>query len=457
MVSTIVIGPGIVSLSRRAVLARAQRTSSPWMEPAAAHGPGHGRHVRLVAVGADADRHHLREVDAVELLDEAPHEVPAGLLAVGDDVDAGLLLLAQGQEHRVALALLERRGPRGARAPTARSGRREPLGLGEAAGDGGVQHGRGRHGIMTAMIRQLVPPPLVARSDRVASSSAAAPSGTGSGTSRTSNYTADEFKRDRDGCTEEGQRARRGVHEADRGWVPLTSDRSRQHAQARRRRRVAPATSPRAVVFDFGGVLWDMRWDVARELDRAHGLPRSSVFETLYRLPAWADIECGVGDPAAWTDGAHRELERRAGRALPRLHDEWRKAQAPIEPNVALVRALRPPYRCSVLSNADVSLRGRLEGELALQHLFDDIVVSAEVGMAKPDARDLPARRRATRPAARGVRVRGRLGQERGGGARGRHDGGASPRRQGRRPPRAARRGRRERGRRPAWPAPRSS
>jgi epoxide hydrolase-like predicted phosphatase len=150
---------------------------------------------------------------------------------------------------------------------------------------------------------------------------------------------------------------------------------------------VAPATSPRAVVFDFGGVLWDMRWDVARELDRLHGLPRSSVFQTLYRGPAWADIECGLGDPAAWADDAHRELERRAGRPLPRLHEEWRKAQAPIDLNIAVVRALRPAYRCSILSNADVSLRGRLEGELALHHLFDDIVVSAEVGVAKPAAR----------------------------------------------------------------------
>jgi len=165
---------------------------------------------------------------------------------------------------------------------------------------------------------------------------------------------------------------------------------------------VAPATSPRAVVFDFGGVLWDMRWDVARELDRLHGLPRSSVFETLYRSPAWADIECGIGDPAAWLDGAHAELERRAGRALPRLHDEWRKAQAPIDLNIALVRALRPPYRCSVLSNADVSLRARLEGELALHHLFDDIVVSAEVGVAKPAARifRLAAERLGLPPAA---------------------------------------------------------
>ena len=141
----------------------------------------------------------------------------------------------------------------------------------------------------------------------------------------------------------------------------------------------------RAVVFDFGGVLWNMRWDVARELERAHDLPRGSVFETLYGCPAWRDVERGVADPVAWRDGAHRALEERAGRSLPPLHEEWKKAQATIEANVALVRTLRPEYKLSILSNADLSLRGRLEGELGLHHLFDDIVCSAEVGMAKPD------------------------------------------------------------------------
>jgi epoxide hydrolase-like predicted phosphatase len=147
---------------------------------------------------------------------------------------------------------------------------------------------------------------------------------------------------------------------------------------------VAPATSLRAVIFDFGGVLWDMRWDVARELDHRHGLPKSSVFETLYRSPRWNDIERGGGDPTSWVEDAHRELERRAGRPLPRLHEEWRKSQAVIDANIEVVAALRPRYRCSILSNADRSLRARLEGELALHALFDDIVVSAEVGMAKP-------------------------------------------------------------------------
>ena len=74
-----------------------------------------------------------------------------------------------------------------------------------------------------------------------------------------------------------------------------------------------------------------MRWDVARDLDRTHGLPRSSVFETLYRNEAWGAIERGRGDRQAWLEAAHQALEARAGgRALPPIHEEWRLSQRPI-------------------------------------------------------------------------------------------------------------------------------
>lgn len=128
-----------------------------------------------------------------------------------------------------------------------------------------------------------------------------------------------------------------------------------------------------------------MRWDVAHALDQAHGLPRSSVFETLYRTDTWRAVERGAYDPEAWLDEAHRALEARAGRALPRLHEAWRQAQAAIAPNLDLVRALRPPYRLSILSNADLGLRRRVETELEIRDLFDDVVISAEVGLAKPE------------------------------------------------------------------------
>jgi putative hydrolase of the HAD superfamily len=128
-----------------------------------------------------------------------------------------------------------------------------------------------------------------------------------------------------------------------------------------------------------------MRWDVARALDQWHGLPRSSVFETLYRNETWGAIERGRGDRQAWLEAAHKTLEERAGRPLPPLHEEWRRSQRAIEPNLRLVRELRVTHKLGILSNADLSLRGRLEGEIGIHHLFDDIVCSAEVGMAKPE------------------------------------------------------------------------
>lgn len=142
--------------------------------------------------------------------------------------------------------------------------------------------------------------------------------------------------------------------------------------------------APRAVILDFGGVIWDMRWDVSRALESEHGLPRGSVFSTLYRSAEWESVQRGRGDREAWLLAAHRALETLARRPLPPLHERWRDAGGPIEANVGLVGRLRGAYRVSVLSNADDTLRGRL-ASLGILDLFDDVVCSAEVGCAKPD------------------------------------------------------------------------
>lgn len=145
------------------------------------------------------------------------------------------------------------------------------------------------------------------------------------------------------------------------------------------------ASSSRAVIFDFGGVIWNMRWDLSRELEAAYGLPRGSIFTTLYGSDAWRELERGRGDRDAWLEGAHQALEQLAGRPLPPLHAEWRAAEAPIRENIALVKALRKELRTGILSNADATLRARLTDGLGIVDLFDDIVISAEVGLAKPE------------------------------------------------------------------------
>lgn len=142
----------------------------------------------------------------------------------------------------------------------------------------------------------------------------------------------------------------------------------------------------RAVIFDFGGVIWDMRLDLARAIEQRHGLPKHALMRTLYDTDDWRRVQLGEGDRDAWRAAAHRALEAEAGRPLPPLHDEWTAGMRLIADNVALIRRLRPSYRTQVLSNADATLPERMR-LLGVYDLFDDVVVSAHVGVAKPDRR----------------------------------------------------------------------
>ena len=143
----------------------------------------------------------------------------------------------------------------------------------------------------------------------------------------------------------------------------------------------------RALIFDFGGVITNMRWDVARDIEKKHDLERNTLLKTLYDADDWRAVELGQGNIEEWRESAHQRLEEAAGKKLPYLHEEWRNSWGLIEENIALIKALRPPYKISILSNADRTLEERIEHTLKLHHLFDDIISSAVVNLAKPDER----------------------------------------------------------------------
>ncbi len=90
---------------------------------------GHRRHHRLVAVGPDPDLHLAREIDAVNEFQKPVHEMLARLLAVGDDVDAAILLQLEREHGRIALGFVER-------APASRHGAHSRLGSASQAGLG---------------------------------------------------------------------------------------------------------------------------------------------------------------------------------------------------------------------------------------------------------------------------------------------------------------------------------
>lgn len=144
----------------------------------------------------------------------------------------------------------------------------------------------------------------------------------------------------------------------------------------------------RGVFFDFGGVVVRLDRELLARFERRHGLPQGSFIRALYTIPEWKAVEVGQGSEDAWAEAAKRKLDEFAGRVLPEIDEErttmWRTLDEDI---VQLIRRLRPRYKVGLLSNAT----DRLDGELRYYHkidgLFDVIVNSCQVGVAKPDER----------------------------------------------------------------------
>jgi len=139
-----------------------------------------------------------------------------------------------------------------------------------------------------------------------------------------------------------------------------------------------------AIIFDFGGVINNMRWDVARDLEDEHGLERNALLESLYRNEDWRDVEEGRGDIVQWGVNSHKQMEEDAGKKLPPLHQQWRDSWHPIAENIEVIKGLKSNYKVSILSNADLNLEDRIKDGMDIPHLFDDITASAVVGVAKP-------------------------------------------------------------------------
>ena len=182
------------------------------------------------------------------------------------------------------------------------------------------------------------------------------------------------------------------------------------------------------LLVDFGGVLTTSVWDSFADFCREKGLEEDSI-KRLFRE-----------DPAALADlreletgrAEEKEFERRFAErlGLPEagdLIDSMFRGMKPSEPMVAAVGAARAGgIRTGLVSN---SWSTSHYDRALLAELFDAVVISAEVGLHKPRARDLPAGLETARRRARGVRVRRRPARElRCGGGSG-HDRDTPPRR----------------------------
>jgi putative hydrolase of the HAD superfamily len=146
-----------------------------------------------------------------------------------------------------------------------------------------------------------------------------------------------------------------------------------------------------AVIFDYGGVLRGDGREEFDAVDEAVGLPPGALWSAFHDIPEYRLSREGAIDGDLFRVAVRRSLvpvagdAERADAALAAL-DRYLGSLPPVESEMrALIERLRVAGRVKLglLSNAGRGGTERLRTR-GVTDLFDDVVVSADVGLAKP-------------------------------------------------------------------------
>ena len=141
----------------------------------------------------------------------------------------------------------------------------------------------------------------------------------------------------------------------------------------------------KAVIFDFGGVL--MRTEDRKPRSRLAarlGMTYDDLNYLVFDSPS--AIQAMRGEITA--NEHWREVQRRLGLTeaeIEQVQAEFWAGDVLDQSLVNLLRALRSKYETVLLSNAWDDLRKTIEEGLQFADAFDRMVISAEIGLAKPD------------------------------------------------------------------------
>ena len=142
----------------------------------------------------------------------------------------------------------------------------------------------------------------------------------------------------------------------------------------------------KVVIFDWGGVLMRTETYAPRHAwDARLGLAQGSVERVVHGLPSWRGAQLGTTS----LDHYWRDVAQELGlddKTLGELQRDFYSSDMLDESLIALIRNLRTE-RTSVglLSNNILTLRDEM-ATLGVDELFEPIVISAEIGVMKPDA-----------------------------------------------------------------------
>lgn len=143
----------------------------------------------------------------------------------------------------------------------------------------------------------------------------------------------------------------------------------------------------RAVIFDLGGVLLRTEDQSPRQqLTARLGLPEEKLYYQIFESESARQAMVG-----AISAEAHWESVRLALGLGADAFDEARKAfwagDRLDEELVGYLRSMQPRYKTALLSNAWDDMRAIILRSWTISDAFDEMIISAEVGIAKPDPR----------------------------------------------------------------------
>ncbi|MFO3796417.1 MAG: HAD family hydrolase [Anaerolineales bacterium] len=144
--------------------------------------------------------------------------------------------------------------------------------------------------------------------------------------------------------------------------------------------------SLRAVLFDFGGVLLRTEFEAPRQyLAERLGLEYDDLIHQVFESPSAR--RASLGEITAEQHWA--ELTRRWHRPPDEaafLSQQFFAGDVLDRNLLDFIRSLRPTFKTGLISNAWSDLRAYLQ-RMGIEDAFDTIIISAEVGLLKPDPR----------------------------------------------------------------------
>jgi epoxide hydrolase-like predicted phosphatase len=145
--------------------------------------------------------------------------------------------------------------------------------------------------------------------------------------------------------------------------------------------------SIRAVIFDFGGVLVRMIDDrPCRELAARLGVPLSRLDDLVFFSQTAREASRGVIQASQHWRAVGQALGI-SQEEMPRFLEKYWSADDVNWKLLDFIRSLRPQYKVGLLSNAWDDLRQTIHERWNIDSLFDEMIISAEVHLVKPDPR----------------------------------------------------------------------